>query len=1065
VSDASIRLQGKVIEHVFESPGEIFSSIKNFYVNETLKQVYKIIGSIDFVGNPTTIISSFMSGVRDLVVAPATAIMKSPTDVNQVGIEVAKGTISFFSHSTSGIFGFLAKMSASAGQTVAILSLDSEYRQWHRDTVVSEATDLNRVWKRRGMQKTSEIVFRPVGDILLGVAMGASGLIISPYKGFKKGGTLGLMRGVATGTAGVVAKPLVGVLDAFTHFSATVHDVARSANVLERRYQPALKLRLQYSFGPMKVLSPFDAVTARAIDLLKAFPPKAKRSKSQGGRSAEFQIHSEVLHMEHGVETYAIVSTIRVVLIKLKRNNNGLSASLGWEVSLAGDALVKSLLTDHGHNGVALTIRKRAEAKDSPIQEKSRQGQRGSRQGPIRKMNSSSGFSVDSQLSQEASSDNGDSPQQEDSNYRYGSTRKGGEILEWFTVLAEFQHRVQLTKLHNAICCVVRDFDSVVVDHAGDADQPYKGATTFGLYTFGASSQDSNTSPSSNADLIAALEHLPWMHDATFNMIRHLPENNQVAEVSKLRQGWMFSKELEASRQLGGPKWLVEARARAMFVPSEPPVTPAYLDPYDPLVEKVYVELEQGNISSAQASKLFESHSGAVSAQYDYDDLAGDDGEVFNGDGDGVSGTPKIVEFGSAGNNLQSQQMGSDEVAERRNSDESFYSAEVENPLLPVEVEAARESGKTVKAVASFESDSLFATSLVDRGESIEPSGVPAASRSGKGNYDSTTFSEMSKIDRMESLMEQLIQLNAHQATRQAIPSEMFSETHSPNHESRMADSVIHELSELRSQVQVRAHEDDELRKEIALLRQQLAEKNQKKGSNKKSKKMPHILGFGKIRKDQGSESDRNVESDSKLSAGEVNVRGTDPTFTEGRIFQLSSPSKNYVKNFSDPVARRRRSNSNDGSVDSVPLTAEEYAISRRSSRDSTPNRVRIEGYAARGRSLSTTGSLDFSVDRSVNNAMQQVRNRRSSGLSAETSLDSMAGEGLNDEFTTPGEDTIGEKQSKNEGTTFSKMFQFDKNNRTSAPAITDQDKSRKEQTLPATAAESSRDRDKKNRY
>jgi regulator of replication initiation timing len=1063
VSDASIRLQGKVIEHVFESPGEIFSSIKNFYVNETLKQVYKIIGSIDFVGNPTTIISSFMSGVRDLVVAPATAIMKSPTDVNQVGIEVAKGTISFFSHSTSGIFGFLAKMSASAGQTVAILSLDSEYRQWHRDTVVSEATDLNRVWKRRGMQKASHIVFRPVGDILLGVAMGASGLIISPYKGFKKGGTLGLMRGVATGTAGVVAKPLVGVLDAFTHFSATVHDVARSANVLERRYQPALKLRLQYSFGPMKVLSPFDAVTARAMDLLKAFPPKAKRSKSQGGRSAEFQIHSEVLHMEHGVETYAIVSTIRVVLIKLKRDNNGLSPSFGWEVSLAGDALVKSLLTDHGHNGVALTIKKRAEAEDSPMQEKSRQGQRGSRQGPIRNMISSSAISVDSaftitdseppQMSQEASSDTGDSPQQEDSTYRYGSTRKGGEILEWFTVLAEFQHRVQLTKLHNAICCVVEDFDAVVVDHAGDSDPPYKGATTFGLYTFGASSQDSNTSPSSNVDLIAALEHLPWMHDATFNMIRNLPEKNQVAEVSRLRQGWMFSNELEASRQLGGPKWLVEARARAMFVPSEPPVTPEYLDPYDPVVEKVYIELEQGNISSAQASRLFESHSGAVFSQSDYDDLGGDGGEVFSGEGDsgegdGVSGTPRIVEFGSTGNNLQSQQMGSDEVAERRNSDESFYSAQVDNPLLPVEVEAVGESGKIVKSAVSFESDNLLATSPVDRGESIEPSGVPAASRSGKGYYDSTTFSKMSKIDRMESLMEQLIQLNAHQATRQAIPSEMFSETHSSNHESRIADSVIHELSELRSQVQVRANEDEELRKEIALLRQQLAEKNQKKDSNKKSKKMPDILGFGKSRKDQGSELDRNVESDSKLSAGEVNVRGTEPTFTEGRIVRLPSPSKNHVKNFSGPVARRRRSNSNDGSVDSALLTAEEHAISRRSSRDSTPDGVRIEGYAARGRSLSRagSGSFDSSVDRSVNNVTQQVRNRRPSGLSAERSLDSMAGEGLNNEFTTPGEDIVGEKQSekqsKKKGKTFSKMFRFGKKNRASDPAITDQDKS-----------------------
>jgi hypothetical protein len=67
VSDAPIRLQGKLVQHVFESPVEIVSSLKNYYTNETLKQVYKIIGSLDFVGNPTILLSSFMSGVKDLV--------------------------------------------------------------------------------------------------------------------------------------------------------------------------------------------------------------------------------------------------------------------------------------------------------------------------------------------------------------------------------------------------------------------------------------------------------------------------------------------------------------------------------------------------------------------------------------------------------------------------------------------------------------------------------------------------------------------------------------------------------------------------------------------------------------------------------------------------------------------------------------------------------------------------------------------------------------------------------------------------------------------------------------
>jgi len=119
-----VRLPGKALTHVFESPSEIIENIRKFYVNETLKQIYKIVGSLDLVGNPTMLVSSFVSGVRDLVVAPSMAFLKTPTDPSRVGLGVAQGTLSLVSYSVSGFFGVLAKVSARAGQGVAILSLD-----------------------------------------------------------------------------------------------------------------------------------------------------------------------------------------------------------------------------------------------------------------------------------------------------------------------------------------------------------------------------------------------------------------------------------------------------------------------------------------------------------------------------------------------------------------------------------------------------------------------------------------------------------------------------------------------------------------------------------------------------------------------------------------------------------------------------------------------------------------------------------------------------------------------------------------------------------------------------
>lgn len=77
------------MKHTFESASDIAGSIRKFYTSEALKQFYKIVGALDFVGNPTMLVTSFFSGVRDLVVTPHTAIVNSPRDPSRLGIGFA----------------------------------------------------------------------------------------------------------------------------------------------------------------------------------------------------------------------------------------------------------------------------------------------------------------------------------------------------------------------------------------------------------------------------------------------------------------------------------------------------------------------------------------------------------------------------------------------------------------------------------------------------------------------------------------------------------------------------------------------------------------------------------------------------------------------------------------------------------------------------------------------------------------------------------------------------------------------------------------------------------------
>lgn len=569
LSDAPVRLQGKALNHVFESPAEIFHSIRKFYVNETLKQIYKIIGSLDFVGNPTMLVSSLFSGVRDLVVAPSTAFLNSPTDPSRVGMGVAKGTLSLLSHSTSGFFSFCAKVSATAGQAVSTLSLDSDFSDWHRQRVLVEATNLNRHWKKRGVQSVGAMIMRPVSDVVIGVAGGVFGLVLSPVKGYRRNGGAGLTRGLAVGGIGLIARPVVGILDAFAHFTGSIHDIAKSVNVLERRLQPAVKIRLSYTFGLLGILMPYELAIARADNLLKLFP--LKKSRKAALLIPETVIHVEVLP-NNGTDTYAIATSARVVLIRVKKEVSGeLSPSLCWEVYFATDTAISSRVVDHGHSGVALTI---------TLMKTAKPGGKDLREKPVSKLSSlndsilSPGVFSNFDMSDQEEPDELDDLAVLDAGQDYDhATGRGsqGEKLEWFTILAEYQYRRQLGRLHNAISCLMGDFEAVIRDPAlgRSDDQRAEGYSTFSIYHFKKEDLSRKLKESPDSGTSLWLENLPWINERTFQETAKKSQGEQELELAAAREDWTYSKQLEASREEAGPEWLITGRARALYMGKE----------------------------------------------------------------------------------------------------------------------------------------------------------------------------------------------------------------------------------------------------------------------------------------------------------------------------------------------------------------------------------------------------------------------------------------------------------------------------------------------------------------
>eukprot|EP00804_Cyclotella_cryptica_P020229 CCRYP_010930-RC/>CCRYP_010930-RC protein AED:0.04 eAED:0.04 QI:95/1/1/1/0.91/0.91/24/65/5640 len=569
ISDASIRFQGKLIEHVFETQDDVWRSLRTHYSSEALKQIYKIVGSLDFVGNPTMLLTSFRTGLRDFILQPSRELKYITRNPSRVGVGVIKGTVSLFSNSASGIFGFFSNLGSTAGQTATMLTLDEHFRHHHNEKQTAQQRHYER-WKRKGCGHVTLIITRPIHDLVFGVLSATTGLLTEPYRGAKQHGIVGLGKGVGVGIIGLVVKPVVGIFDAFSHIMGSIHDIAKSVNILEARFKPIERYRLPYTFGASNMLLAFNPVQSKSAQLLLAYPLDKKLRKID-----EVIVASQALHVGPRWDQYIVVTTRRIVLFKLKDidGTGFVTSSLDWQVRFEKGHRVSSSLGTKGHNRVILSV-----SKSNPVSE----------QGdhwiglPSSEDYCDKSFHVQSKFDSVSSMDLGRSYSIETpKNFGPASTafrlrnarllsNSDPEGILSFAVEGHFGQRPQLSQIHNAICCLTGDFSNLIFESRyGTPDETLisEGITSFGNLTF---ERQKNTGKSKNEDpkiLRSLLESTYWKHP-----------------VSPPFQG-----------HYRAPSWFTEAFEQALFVPLQQLHLPSNIDPVsDKRVSSLLSELECG---------------------------------------------------------------------------------------------------------------------------------------------------------------------------------------------------------------------------------------------------------------------------------------------------------------------------------------------------------------------------------------------------------------------------------------------------------------------------------------
>ncbi|KAL4243512.1 VPS13 family protein [Abortiporus biennis] len=240
VNDAPLEMNALAIKDMRLTLPDLEERIMYHYRQEVLRQLYRILGSADFIGNPVGLFTNVSSGVADIFYEPFNgAVMRGN---RELGIGIAKGAASFVKKTVFGFSDSFTRITSSVGKGLSAATFDSEYQMQRR------------MAQRRNRPRHAIYGVAAGAEAFANsVASGFEGVVLKPLEGAETEGAKGFFKGVGKGLIGVVTKPVVGVFDLASNLSegirntTTVFDNPARDRVRLPRHVPADGVLVPYS--------------------------------------------------------------------------------------------------------------------------------------------------------------------------------------------------------------------------------------------------------------------------------------------------------------------------------------------------------------------------------------------------------------------------------------------------------------------------------------------------------------------------------------------------------------------------------------------------------------------------------------------------------------------------------------------------------------------------------------------------------------------------------------------------------------------------------------------------
>ncbi|KAI8978652.1 hypothetical protein BDB01DRAFT_799548 [Pilobolus umbonatus] len=190
INDAPIKMNAMIIDNLRCSSQDLVSRIYMHYYNQVIYQIYRVVGSIDILGNPVGLFNTLSSGFGELFYEPYHGFVMSdrPQDL---GLGIAKGVGGFMKKSVFGVTDSMSRFTGSLGKGLSAATMDKKFQT------------------RRKMNMTRNKPHHAIAGVTQGVeylgtslASGVVGLVKRPIEGAQEAGAIGFAGGIGKGLVG-----------------------------------------------------------------------------------------------------------------------------------------------------------------------------------------------------------------------------------------------------------------------------------------------------------------------------------------------------------------------------------------------------------------------------------------------------------------------------------------------------------------------------------------------------------------------------------------------------------------------------------------------------------------------------------------------------------------------------------------------------------------------------------------------------------------------------------------------------------------------------------------------